>query len=663
MNQLDVLIVSAPAREGVYGKLSEFAAIEIPVWAGLIAAYLERQGYAVELLDAEVEQLTARATAAYINEAAPRLAVFPVYGQQPSASTQCMPAAEAVARGVDPSIPTLCLGTHPSALPERTLREGPWTFVVQGEGPHTIVKMLENLRREMPAHGSIFTNDFQWPMGLISKSGGYSRFGRAPNIADLDAELGDRGFRFFGDLNRYRAHDWHAFGYSTRSPYASLQTSLGCPFKCLSGDTPINTIYGDIPIRDLATRYGDKGVPVYTYDPETHRAFISDAINIRKYGEGEALVRVHFDDGTHIDCTPGHHFLQFKWGNGGSPGKQWECEAKDLPQGAHVRALRLKKGAFGYIYVAWGRRRRRRLRSRMVMDYVKGRTLTSIEQVHHRDHDKSNDQPNNLEYCTSATEHHVHHPEIAERMRINNPTRNGMDAEWRARLSTANRGKVRSQDAIKNYRRAASRRSQNANYIIKLKQSASARAERERGWTWWTAPDGKSYRAPMPRNETDLPGRVGFNPHKPNRSVKTHEVNHIVTHVEKLTECADVYCLTVPATGWFFANNVLVKNCSFCAINAPFTVNGSPPGLRCWSPGNVLAAFGALADQGVVHVKIPDEMFLLNKKHVAAICDGLIERHPGQFNIWAYARVDTLRDELLLAKMKRAGFNWLGVGI
>ena len=32
---------------------------------------------------------------------------------------------------------------------------------------------------------------------------------------------------------KYRAHNWHCFDHiEHRKPYASLQTSLGCPYKC-----------------------------------------------------------------------------------------------------------------------------------------------------------------------------------------------------------------------------------------------------------------------------------------------------------------------------------------------------------------------------------------------------------------------------------------------
>ena len=54
-------------------------------------------------------------------------------------------------------------------------------------------------------------------------------------------------------------------------------------------------------------------------------------------------------------------------------------------------------------------------------------------------------------------------------------------------------------------------------------------------------------------------------------------------------------------------------------------------------------------------------MFFLNKKYYVPILEGLIQRGL-KFNLWAYARVDTVRkDQLEL--FKKAGVNWLCLGI
>lgn len=110
-------------------------------------------------------------------------------------------------------------------------------------------------------------------------------------------------------------------------------------------------------------------------------------------------------------------------------------------------------------------------------------------------------------------------------------------------------------------------------------------------------------------------------------------------------------------------------HCSFCCIQAPFKSGEHELGYkeitnsyRFWSPEAVMKEIDILVNQyGVRNIKIADEMFVLNPKHVLGICDAIIDRGY-DLNIWAYTRVDTIRDEML-EKLKRAGFNWLAVGI
>lgn len=301
-------------------------------------------------------------------------------------------------------------------------------------------------------------------------------------------------------------------------PFFTITFGRGCPFKCLAGDTPVNTVYGDIPIRELAENYDE--IPVFTRDPKTGRAFVTAARNIGKYGENESLVRVNFDDGTHIDCTPDHRFVAFSWGNQFCGEREWEVEAKELATGMHVRAIRDEiSGPEGdkYVSMAWTRRGRAK-KHRMVMEWMLGRALTDGEEVHHVDGDKMNNLPENLELCSSRKDHVDRHPEIAQRMRDDNPAKNGLSREWKEKISASTRGVPKSQETRDRMRVAAARR--------------------------WADPE---YRKAC----VD-----GMN----HRQV----VNHRVVSVETLPGLHDVYCLEVPAAGWFYANSVLVKNCSFC---------------------------------------------------------------------------------------------------
>ncbi len=98
--------------------------------------------------------------------------------------------------------------------------------------------------------------------------------------------------------------------------------------------------------------------------------------------------------------------------------------------------------------------------------------------------------------------------------------------------------------------------------------------------------------------------------------------------------------------------------CSFCCINAPF----GGPSYRSWDADWTLKQIDTLVKKyDVKNLKLIDEIFVLKPSHFMPIVDGLIERDYG-LNIWTYARVDTTKEEHL-DKFKKAGINWLALGI
>jgi anaerobic magnesium-protoporphyrin IX monomethyl ester cyclase len=108
--------------------------------------------------------------------------------------------------------------------------------------------------------------------------------------------------------------------------------------------------------------------------------------------------------------------------------------------------------------------------------------------------------------------------------------------------------------------------------------------------------------------------------------------------------------------------------CDFCMINILNRTNNddgivAPNSaiMRFWSAEFMLREFDKLAEMGVETLRISDEMFFLNRKHFEPLVDGLIARGH-KFRMWAYSRVDTVRDEFL-ARFKKAGIDWLCLGI
>ena len=100
-------------------------------------------------------------------------------------------------------------------------------------------------------------------------------------------------------------------------------------------------------------------------------------------------------------------------------------------------------------------------------------------------------------------------------------------------------------------------------------------------------------------------------------------------------------------------------DCTYCNVK---TLYDGRPGTRYRSPAKVASDVDLLATKyGVRNIKILDELFVLKESAVLELLDLLIARGRG-LNLWAYARIDTV-NERMLAKMKRAGVNWLAYGI
>src|SRR5439155_5801517 len=105
-SRLDLVLINPSNRTQVYQSLgNSLAAIEPPVWAGLMGTFIARREMSVVILDAEAENLTPEETASRVEEMNPLLAAVVVYGHQPSASTQNMPAARNVCSAIKSRIP------------------------------------------------------------------------------------------------------------------------------------------------------------------------------------------------------------------------------------------------------------------------------------------------------------------------------------------------------------------------------------------------------------------------------------------------------------------------------------------------------------------------------------------------------------------------------
>ncbi len=230
MSNRDILLITPGGREKIYQGLGQaLTAVEPPLWARIIAGYLLDRNHSLEIVDTEALEWGGERTAEYIATKAPRLVAMVVFGHQPSASTQMMVSAGEICTAIkqySPNQDIVIVGGHVSALPEITLHEESVDYVCVGEGPVTLDQLLSYKKGKLASLEEV--------QGLVWQENGLFKVNaRAPLIKDLDVDLHGNVWHLL-PMEKYRAHNWQCFGdLGSRKPYASIYTTLGCPYKCV----------------------------------------------------------------------------------------------------------------------------------------------------------------------------------------------------------------------------------------------------------------------------------------------------------------------------------------------------------------------------------------------------------------------------------------------
>jgi anaerobic magnesium-protoporphyrin IX monomethyl ester cyclase len=234
---MDVLFISPGNADDNYQGLSrEYSAIEPPTWALLLAESCRSVGFEVGLIDANAESLPKQEVVDRINDQNPRLICFVVYGQNVNAGTASMTGAVALSKYIKEagvSIPISYVGSHIQAIPTITLKEeSSIDFGFTNEGVYALRNIL--------SQSEIDVENMQHINGIVWRKNGIPTMNPPEKVVPskrMDIDLPGYAWDLLPynekPLDLYRAPFWHAeYDQNKRSPYAAIQTSLGCQFSC-----------------------------------------------------------------------------------------------------------------------------------------------------------------------------------------------------------------------------------------------------------------------------------------------------------------------------------------------------------------------------------------------------------------------------------------------
>ncbi len=233
---IDVLFIVPNNSKNIYqGLSSKYSAIETPTWALLLAESCRSKSFKVSILDTNAENIDDETSFNKIKTLDPKLILFVVYGQNVNAGTTNMSGTVRLAnylKNKNYNKPISIVGSHVQALPLDTLKkEKSIDFVFTNEGVYALHNLLKT---------NIKISDLKNIKGIAFRNIDKIEINEAEKIVPqdrLDYDLPGYAWDLLPfkkkPFDLYRSPLWHAeYKDEFRSPYAAIQTSLGCMFGC-----------------------------------------------------------------------------------------------------------------------------------------------------------------------------------------------------------------------------------------------------------------------------------------------------------------------------------------------------------------------------------------------------------------------------------------------
>jgi len=121
-----------------YGRLSKVAPSLVPVSLVYLASFLQKMGVPAKILDGQVQEITPTTLRKEIEDYSPRFIGITVLTPIAEGAHQ----VAAIAKEVSSEITVIMGGTHPTVLPDETMKDENVDIVVRREGEHALYEIV-----------------------------------------------------------------------------------------------------------------------------------------------------------------------------------------------------------------------------------------------------------------------------------------------------------------------------------------------------------------------------------------------------------------------------------------------------------------------------------------------------------------------------------------
>lgn len=334
-----------------------------------------------------------------------------------------------------------------------------------------------------------------------------------------------------------------------------LYAIYGTPAEslCMSGDTEVQCYNGNKQIKDI-----EIGDLVYSYNEELKKVELKKVVNSFRSKVNAEVVKVTFDNGQEIICTPEHPFgircmNQNELGEFISEEVRY-YKASELKPGMRVKSNYIKLNASGRLTSSNYYNGRKQLIQDIVAEYFLGEKPNGYV-THHKNTDKTDNEAVNLEYLRDDVHRKLHLKD--------NLGKHSFNSDNSSRKNNTFYGRRHSEDSNELNRRMYLNPIGIARYDADdnlIEAWDSLNAAHKAGW---------AYRAVREACRHERKSKVADNFYADSYweyipKDEAISLNHKVVSVEKMTTKIDVYDIEVEDNHNFYVGGdegILVHNC------------------------------------------------------------------------------------------------------